>query len=64
MSEEKNVPEWGEVVHINGEPFVVIAVFLGKRYFNTADRYGQLTLFEGTDFDEYRPRKQKEKRND
>jgi hypothetical protein len=56
MNEQKTMPEWGDIVHRNGTPFVVIGVERKDVFIKVADREGDNLLFECNEFDEYKPR--------
>ena len=56
MSEEKTKPDWGDIVHRNGTPFVVIGVERKDVFIKVADREGDSLLFECSEFDEYKLR--------
>jgi len=56
MSEEKTKPDWGDIVHRNGTPFVVIGVERKDVFIKVADREGDNLLFECNEFDEYKLR--------
>jgi len=56
MIEEKTTPDWGDIVHRNGTPFVVIDVKRKDVFIRVADREGDNLLFECNEFDEYKPR--------
>ena len=55
MIEEKTTPDWGDIVHRNGTPFVVIDVKRKDVFIRVADREGDNLLFECNEFDEYKP---------
>jgi hypothetical protein len=56
MNEEKKMPEWGEIVHVDGEPFVVIDVKRKDASIRVADLEGDDLHFKCNEFDEYKPR--------
>jgi hypothetical protein len=55
MSEEKTMPEWGDVLHVDGDPVLVVRIKGGSRV-DVADRFGKWHGFLMEDFDEYKPR--------
>ena len=55
MSEEKTMPEWGEIVHVDGDPFVVIRI-KAINLIEVAHKHGGLYTFSTENFDEYKPR--------
>jgi len=55
MSEDKKAaPEWGDIVHINGQPLVIIDCLIDY-HFKVANRRGDVNLFMCEEFDEYKP---------
>ena len=55
MSEQKTMPEWGDVLHVDGDPVLVVHLKRGSRV-DVADRFGKWHGFLIEDFDEYKPR--------
>ena len=53
MSEGKTMPEWGEIVHVDGEAFVVIR-YKGNFRYELSDKHGLIVELPVADFDEYR----------
>ena len=53
MSEEKKMPKWGDIVHVDGEPFVVVRL-RGGDWVEVADKFGKWHGLLMDDFDEYK----------
>ena len=51
---EKTIPEWGEIVHVNGMERVVVSEM--TRFIYVADRHASQSCVEVDEIDEYKPR--------
>ena len=56
MSDEKTMPKCGEIVHLDGEPVVVVRFLACGNRFEVADKFGGRHNFFTEEFDEYKPR--------
>jgi len=55
MSEHsKAAPKWGEILHVNGDPVLVVRI-KGGDWVEVADEFGVLEELITEDFDEYKP---------
>jgi len=55
MNEEKKMPEWGDVLHVDGDPVVVVRL-RGGDWVEVADKFGKWHGLLMEDFDEYQSR--------